>query len=97
MLKVCPSVQVNQKFNMGLVNHKPQTVDRRVFDMTELESEVRSLVSVMVPVLWKTRGFEENHTFSIRVDRRVFHIKEVESEVRSLVSSMVLWKTMNFP
>ena len=47
-------------------------------------------------VLWKTRGFEENHEFSIRVDRRVFDIEELESEVRSLVSGMVLWKTRGF-
>jgi hypothetical protein len=31
---------------------------------------------------WKTRGFERNHEFSIRVERRVFDIKELESEVR---------------
>jgi CHASE3 domain sensor protein len=47
-------------------------------------------------VLWKTRGFEENHAFSIRVDRRVFDIEELESEVRLLVSGMVLWKTRGF-
>jgi hypothetical protein len=31
---------------------------------------------------WKTRGFERNHGFSIRIDQRVFDIKELESEVR---------------
>jgi CHASE3 domain sensor protein len=47
-------------------------------------------------VLWKTRGFERNYDFSIRVDRRVFDVQELESEVRSLVSTMVLWKTRGF-
>ncbi len=65
-------------------------VDRRVFDIEELEYGVRSLVSGMV--LWKTRGFLGNHEFSIRVDRRVFDIEKLESVVRSLVSGMVLWK-----
>jgi ribosomal protein L13 len=69
-------------------------IDRRVFDMKELESEVRSLVSGMVP--WKTRGFKRNHGFSIRIDRRVFNIKELESEVKSLVSGMIPWKTRGF-
>ena len=47
-------------------------------------------------VLWKTRGFERNHEFSIRVDRRVFDIEELESVIRSLVSGMVPWKTRGF-
>jgi hypothetical protein len=47
-------------------------------------------------VLWKTRGFERNYDFSIRVDRRVFDVQELESEVRSLVSTLVLWKTRGF-
>jgi hypothetical protein len=69
--------------------HKvPIRVDRRVFDIEELESVVRSLVSGMV--LWKTRGFLGNHDFSIRVDRRVFDIEKLESVVRSLVSGMAL-------
>jgi hypothetical protein len=69
-------------------------IDRRVFDIEELEYKVRSLVSVMV--LWKTRGFLGNHAFSIRVDRRVSDIEELEYEVRSVVSGMVLWKTRGF-
>jgi hypothetical protein len=36
-------------------------VDRRVFDIGELEYGVRYLVSGMV--LWKTRGFLGNHEF----------------------------------
>jgi hypothetical protein len=55
-------------------------VDRRVSDVEELESEVKSLVSITV--LWKTRGFERNHDFSIRIDRRVFDIEELEFEIR---------------
>ena len=62
-------------------------VDQRVFDIEELESKVKSLVSGMVP--WKTRGFERNHEFSIRVDRRVFDIEELESKVRSSVSRWI--------
>jgi hypothetical protein len=30
----------------------------------------------------KTKDFDRNHGFSIRVERRVFDIKELESEVR---------------
>ncbi len=52
------------------------------------------MISTMV--LWKTRGFERNHEFSIRVDRRVFDVEELESQVRSWVSTMVLWKTRGF-
>jgi hypothetical protein len=64
-------------------------VDRRVFDIEELESQVRSSwTSTMV--LWKTRGFERNHEFFIRVDRRVFDVEELESQVRSWTSTMVL-------
>ena len=55
-----------------------------VLDLSELESEVRSLLSgiVIVLVLWETRGFEENHDFSLRVDRRTFAIEELEFEIR---------------
>ena len=52
-----------------------------VRDGGKLESEARSLISSMV--LWKTRGFEENHEFS----GMVLDIEELESEVKSLVSS----------
>jgi hypothetical protein len=83
---MCPQGQKNINWSCR--------VDRRVFDIKKLESEVKTLVSGMVP--WKTRGFERNHQFSIRVDRRVFDIEELESEVRSLVSGMVLWKTRGF-
>jgi hypothetical protein len=47
-------------------------------------------------LLWKTKGFERNHDFSVRVDRRVFDVEEFESEVRSLVSIRALWKTRGF-
>jgi hypothetical protein len=62
-------------------------VDRRVFDIEELEYKVRSLVSGMV--LWKTRAFLGNHEFSIRVDRRVFDIEELEYGVSSLESRWI--------
>jgi len=51
---------------------------------------------VLYLVFWKTRGFEENHEFFLRVDPRVFDIEELEFEVRSLISDMVLWKTRGF-
>jgi CHASE3 domain sensor protein len=47
-------------------------------------------------VLWKTRGFERNHEFSISVDRTIFDVQELESQVRSWISTMVLWKTRGF-
>jgi hypothetical protein len=82
------SVRTGQKnIDFERYHEVPIRVDRRVSDIEELESEVRSLVSGMV--LWKTRGFLGNHAFFIRVGRRVFDIEKLESVVRSLVSRWI--------
>jgi hypothetical protein len=74
------SVRKGQKnIDFERYHEVPIRVDRRVFDIEELEYEVRYLVSGMV--LWKTRGFERNHEFSIRVDRTIFDVQELESNI----------------
>ena len=70
-LLACLSVRKGQK-NIDFERYRevPIRVDRRVFDIEELEYKVRSLVSSML--LSKTRGLPGNHAFSMRVDRKVF-------------------------
>ncbi len=84
IFSVCLSVQANQKtarfFQWNLPIQRYLIILRKVIDDGESESEARSLVSTTV--LSKTRGFERNYDFSIRVDRRVFNVQELESKVR---------------
>ncbi len=84
-LSVCLSVQANQKIarfiHSNLLIQRYLTTFRKVIDDGESESEVRSLVSISTMVLWKTRGFERNYGFSIRVDWRVFAVEELESDI----------------